>query len=136
MRYHCLPNTGWVWCTQKLSDTNAPLYKDHLSIVTTVGCSMGHLSVTNTPLYKDHLSIVTTVGCSMGHLSDTNTPLYKDHLSIETTITTMGVDVVHSETATTAQKCVQRTDATTAWWETAYGQTTPNSTLLLKVRNP
>ena len=48
-----------------LSDTTAPLYKDHLSIEATVDCSMGHLSDTTAPLYKDHLSIVTTVDCSM-----------------------------------------------------------------------
>ena len=48
---------------------------------------MDHLSDANVPLYKDHLSIETTVDWSMGHSSDANAPLYKDHLSIETTIT-------------------------------------------------
>jgi hypothetical protein len=36
-------------------------------------------------LQQDHLSIKTTAGCSMDHLSDTKAPLYKDHLSTETT---------------------------------------------------
>ena len=70
-----------------IKDTSTYVYKDHLSLKTTVGCSMGHFSDTTAPLYKDHLSTETTVGCSMGHLSDTNAPLYKDHLSTETTIT-------------------------------------------------
>ena len=39
-----------------------------------------------TTCIEDHLSIETTVGHSMGHLSDTNT-LYKDQLSTETIIT-------------------------------------------------
>ena len=32
------------------------IYKDHLSTETSVSYSMGHLSDTNEPLYKDHLS--------------------------------------------------------------------------------
>ena len=36
---------------------------------------------------KNRLSIVTTVGWLVSHLSGTNAPLYKDHLSTKTTIT-------------------------------------------------
>ena len=63
------------------------VYEDQLSIVTTVGCSMGHLSDTNAPLYKDHLSTKTAVGSSIVHLSDTRAPLYIDHLSTKTAMT-------------------------------------------------
>ena len=82
----------FVWvitCLYKNRETclRPLVYIDHLSIVTTVGCSVVYFSDTQAPLYKDHLSIVTTVGYSVVYFSDTNAPLYKDHLSTETPIT-------------------------------------------------
>jgi sphingomyelin phosphodiesterase len=62
------------------------LFSHLKNISSQVMLHMDHLSDTDTPLYKDHLSTVATVGWSVDHLSDTDTPLYKDHLSIETTI--------------------------------------------------
>ena len=48
---------------------------------------MGHLSDTGAPLYKDHLSTEATIGWTTGHLSDSAIPLYEDYLSTEATIT-------------------------------------------------
>ena len=61
-------------CTVKY--TEELVFKDHLSIETTVGWS------------KDHLSIETTVGWSKDHLStETTVGWSKDHLSTETAST-------------------------------------------------
>jgi hypothetical protein len=49
--------------------------------------SEARIKYTSTYVYKDHLSLETTVGCSMSNFSDTNTLLYMDHQFTETTVT-------------------------------------------------
>ena len=44
------------------------LKRDTVKPKTTVGCSMGHLSDTNAPLYKVHLSTKTTITWSLAGL--------------------------------------------------------------------
>ena len=63
---------------------------------------MGHLSDTNAPLYKDHLSTETTVG--MGHLSDIDAPTFRDHLSVETINTQPMVRHVSLQTSSISVK--------------------------------